>query len=271
LGYVQSNVTAQIQALEHELGVRLFDRLGKRVALTEAGERLLPYADGIFTLVTEAQTALTPTGDPKGNVRISAPESICSYRLAPLLQALRTQHPLVHPVFVPGPVGELVARVRAGEIDLAFALDRPIAVSDIETLPLSEEPIIVACSPNFPLASLPSVAASDLAGLPMLATEQGCAYRARFERVLAEDVVDVSDTFEFGSVEAIKQCAIAGMGFTVLPHMALVRELANGSLIALPWAGPQQLLHLQLLWHHKRWLSPALRAVIAMSQSLSWA
>src|ERR1700733_3421719 len=81
LNYVQSNVTAQIQNLETELGVRLFDRLGKRVALTDAGQSLLPYVEHVLESVDALRNSVTTKQDPVGTLTISAPETLCTYRL----------------------------------------------------------------------------------------------------------------------------------------------------------------------------------------------
>jgi DNA-binding transcriptional LysR family regulator len=81
LNYVQSSVTAQMQGLEEELGVRLCDRLGKRVALTDAGTRLLPYAEKLLSLSEEARCAVVGGDIPMGTLTITAPESICTYCL----------------------------------------------------------------------------------------------------------------------------------------------------------------------------------------------
>src|SRR5688500_4041002 len=83
LNYVQSSVTAQIQTLEDDLGVQLFDRMGKRVALTDAGKRLLLYAEKILRLAEEARSAVKTDEEPGGTVVVSAPESLCTYRLGP--------------------------------------------------------------------------------------------------------------------------------------------------------------------------------------------
>src|SRR5258708_38809041 len=89
LGYVQSSVSAQIQELEAELGVVLFDRLNKRVILTDEGQRLLVYAEKLLNLAEEARTALLAKAEPTGAVTISAPETLCTYRLPPVLHQFR--------------------------------------------------------------------------------------------------------------------------------------------------------------------------------------
>ena len=95
LDYAQSSVTAQIRALEEELGVPLFDRLGRRVALTDSGARLLEYADKLLSLADEAYLAIAETDEPTGQLVISAPETLSAYRLPPLLKQFRQKFPRV--------------------------------------------------------------------------------------------------------------------------------------------------------------------------------
>src|SRR5690606_16915793 len=81
LGYAQSSVTAQVRSLEDELSVRLFDRLGRQVSLTDAGQRLLEYATRLLNLAEEARLAVTESGEPSGQLVVAAPETLSSYRL----------------------------------------------------------------------------------------------------------------------------------------------------------------------------------------------
>ena len=93
LNYAQSTVSAQIQGLEEELGIPLFDRLGKRVALTEAGQRLLGYAEKILDLAAEARFSITSEETLTGTLTISAAETLCTYRLPAILREFRTSPP----------------------------------------------------------------------------------------------------------------------------------------------------------------------------------
>src|ERR1700740_1750296 len=98
---VQSNVTAQIKALEEELGVPLFDRLGRRVTLTDAGHRFQPFAEQALAAMEKGQRAIRHGTEPSGPLRISAPESILAYRLPQVLRAFRKRFPNVEIVFAP--------------------------------------------------------------------------------------------------------------------------------------------------------------------------
>lgn len=262
LGYAQSSVTAHIQALESELGVPLFDRLGKQVLLTAAGRSFSDYATRLLDLADEARTAVADPAAPAGTLTISAPESLCTYRLPAVLRAMRDRWPAVRVVFRSHRVEQLRRHVREGELDLAFVLEPPQPTAGLVVEPLNSEPIVLVGPPAHPLACAPAVHPADLAGVTMLLSGVGCAYRALFEEAITAAGVALRDILEFSSVEAIKQCVIADMGLAILPAITVQRERAQGSLAILPWAGPDLTVITQLVYHADKWQSPALRAFI---------
>jgi DNA-binding transcriptional LysR family regulator len=107
LGYVQSAVTSHVKALEDELGVRLFDRLRRRIVLTEAGSHLLDYADTILQLTDEATIVVRAGDEPAGPVTVSAPEALCAYRLPAVIRHLHARHPRIQLLFRANPTGAL--------------------------------------------------------------------------------------------------------------------------------------------------------------------
>jgi DNA-binding transcriptional LysR family regulator len=268
LNYVQSSVTAQIQALEEELGVPLFDRLGKRVVLTEAGKRLLWYAEKLLILAEEARTAVTGNAEIVGTLAISAPETLCTYRLPALLGQMRERFPGVRLMFRPLPVSELRRGVVEGAIDVAFLLDVPVQAAGLAIEPLIYEPLVLIAPANHRLACAGAVYPADLDGEPVLLTEAGCSYRRLFERSLSRTGVYPASTLEFGSVEAIKQCVIAGMGVSVLPAIVAAAEIAQERLVALNWTEPGFGVVTQMAWHRDKWQSPPLAAFLALSREL---
>lgn len=263
LGYAQSSVTAQIKTLEAELDVPLFERLGKRVVLTEAGERLRGYAAKLLALEEEARLAVSGTAEPSGTLHIGAPESQCTYRLPPLLAQFRERYPRVKLIFRPGSCSDLRRCVLEGTMDVAFAMDADPGHPGLNARWLATERICVLTRPDHPLASLARVTPQDLAGEVVLHTEAACAYRQLFDRMLAEAGVRPEVAIEFTSLEAIKQSAIAGMGIAVLPELAVEAEVAQGRLAILPFA-PGFTVDTQVTWHKDKWLSPALAAFLAL-------
>jgi DNA-binding transcriptional LysR family regulator len=264
LNYVQSNVTAQIQVLEEELGVRIFDRLGRRVVLTDAGRQLVHYTDQILGLVDEAKIAVATGQEPHGTIVLAAPETLCTYRLPPLLQCFRKQFPRIQLLFQPTPVSDLQRSVSEGVVDVAFTLDAPLQAADLVIEPLVREPLLVVAPPDHHLVGETQVEPADLRGEPVILVE-GCPYRTWFKRTLNAAGVYPSLSLAMNSVEAIKQCVIVGMGITILPVVTVSTELAGGKLAALNWT-EEFVAVTQMLWHKDKWLSPALSTFLEMAR-----
>lgn len=268
LNYVQSTVSTQIQALEEELGTRLFDRLGKSVVLTDAGARLLPYAEHLLKVAEEARLAVSEQQELVGTLAISATETLCTYRLPAVLHQFRLSYPQVRLLFSPSPYSELRRAVADGSVDLAFVLEELIAAPALHAEPLLSEPIHLVVSPSHPLAQQPSVLPVDLDGETLLMTETGCAYRVQFQHQLSVAGVQPTNMLEFGSIEAMKQCAMIGMGIAVLPAIAVATELSQKKLVVLPWSENPICLTMQMIRHKQKWLSPALQAFVQVAQQI---
>jgi len=271
LGYVQSAVTSHIKALEDELGVRLFDRLGRRIMLTHAGSQLLGYADKILQLANEATAMISEAGEPTGPVIVSAPEMLCAYRLPPVIRELHRQHPGIQLLFRANPTGALDSSLRHalanGDIDAAIVLDENLASTDSLSVEyLTSEPLVVVAAPQHPLAHAPAIGPADLDGVPVLLTEKGCGYRRVFERALHSAGARPAIAGEFISGETVKCCVEAGTMIGVLAHISVTAELDTGRLIALPWDGPPLTLSSYLVAHQQRSVSPAHAALRAATR-----
>ncbi len=268
LGYAQSSITTQIQVLEESLNVKLFDRLGKSITLTHAGRELLIYADQLLTLSDEAQNKFADTENPNGKLMIGTPETLAAYRLPPLLREFRQRFPQLQLTFYPSHWTSVIGDIHAGRVDVAFILAKHYPPdATIEMNILAEEQLLLVASPEHYLAYKPQVSAEDLAIVSLILTEDGCSYRTQFEQCLAQQGIYLQEAMTFHSVEAIKQCVMAGIGVSVLPEIAVRQELATEQLIAIEW-GQSLCTYTQLLWHRDKWLSPALSSLIEMSQTI---
>ena len=268
LDYAQSSVTAQIQTLEERLGVQLFDRLGKKIVLTDAGENLLAYANQLLKLAEEAEYAVTQGDTPAGRLVIGTQETLSAYRLPPLLVRFRQQFEQVKLSFHPTHWTQTLQLVRDGVVDVAVMLARsypPTKNLCIETL--MEEPLLLVAAPSYPIANQP-LTAERLQNEVLLLTETGCSYRTLFEEALSREGITLRETMTFHSVEAIKQCVMATIGIGFLPKVAVRDELASGQLVALEWRQPNLKIPIQLVWHERKVLSPALRAFLSLSREL---
>jgi DNA-binding transcriptional LysR family regulator len=248
------------------------------VTLTAAGEALLPLADQVLDLADEAKAsvaaAVASDGRLTGTVTMSAPETLLTYRVPSVLSRFRALHPGVTVVLRPTPVGRFRGETRRavanGSVDVAFVLDTPLNLAGFHAEPLVAEPVSVIAAPAHVLARAPRATPGDLDGLPILlpeAPDSGCAYRAQFERHLADDQVTVGSMLEFASIEAVKQCVLAGMGVSVLPRVAVEAEISAGRLSQLRWSEPFELFT-QIVWNARRSVDPSLAAFMETARSV---
>jgi len=261
---VQSNVTAQIKALEEELGIPLFDRLGRRVALTDAGRNFLPFALQALAAMDHGQRALKTGAEPSGPLRIGAPESLLTYRLPEVLRAFRRRFPHVELIFSQHSTATVAHELEAGKFDMVIHGDNLPPSSSIKAVRLRTERILLLAEASHPLASQPTVKPADLFAQNLLLTETGCSYRQKLDRALALANIRPANVTEFSSVEALKQCIALGMGIGLLPEIAVVRELRQKHLQALHWTGPSLDIVTQIIWHKDKWISPAMAAFMEL-------
>jgi DNA-binding transcriptional LysR family regulator len=277
LGYVQSSVSVQVASLERQLGAPLFDRLGRRISLTDAGRVMFRYSGRLLSLAEETREAVADAGAGSGEVRgkltVSAPETLLTYRLPRLLALFHERHPKVRLSVRPSEVGRLMGSMRRGieegVVDVAFILDGPVEVPGLCVESLLEEGVSVIAPGDHVLASAASVAPKDLLGETVLLPETpepgGCAYRGQFERQLVAAGVVPPEKMEFQSIEAVKQCVAAGMGVSALISVAVDTHPLDGKVTTLPWDEPFEVFT-QMVWHEQRWQSPALRAFLSTAR-----
>jgi DNA-binding transcriptional LysR family regulator len=257
---VQSNVTAQIKALEEELGSPLFDRLGRRVTLTDAGRNFLPFAEQALIAMAQGQRAVQTGAEPSGPLRVGIPESILTYRLPQVLRIFHRRFPHVELTFRPQWDEVLPTMLESGKLDMAVCMIDCSPNPAIKSMRLGPERIILLAHASHPLASQRTVKPADMAGQTLLLTESGCGYRLKLDQLMALENIRPGNITEFSSVEAIKQCVAAGMGLGLLPAVVVARELRQHQFKALHWAGPSLDIATHILWHRDKWISPAMAA-----------
>ncbi|QNP75953.1 LysR family transcriptional regulator [Streptomyces roseirectus] len=253
LNYAQSSVTSQIRALETSLGVELFDRLGGRIRLTPAGEKLVRHAERILESVEAARADVT--GGPAATLVVGTMESITSYRMPPLLEFLHHRHPGLRLALRPSLCAETRQALRQGTYDVGFLMERETEHPGLETVVLTEEPLVLVGAPGHALAGERTLTLDELRAVPVLATEAGCAYRDLFEEQLGGEFL------EFGTIEAIKRSVGSGLGIALLPEVTVAEELARGDMVVLPWR-PSFTVHTQLAWRSGRLLPAEVRLFV---------
>ncbi|MGE4264480.1 MAG: LysR family transcriptional regulator [Desulfovibrio sp.] len=266
----QSTVSARIAALEDDLGVRLFERLGRTVRLTQAGERLRDHAAKMLDLEDEARAWVAGAGEARGRLTVRVPESLCAWRMGGLIREFRERFPLVHLCLMACTHDTLEQDLRQGVRDLAFLLYDGISARDLVVEALGVERLALVAAPGHRLAALPAIGPADLRGEPLVLSKTDCSYRRLFETLLDERGVARAAGVEFSSAAALKACVMGGLGVTLLPEIAVRADVAAGRLAVLPWdeqeGGPLETAVL-MLRHKDKWLAPPLAAFMELARA----
>lgn len=162
LHLAQSSVSAQIRALEESLDVRLFDRVGRDVMLTDAGEKLRDYARRILDMTAEIRGEVQGHAQSRGSLTIRVPETLATEVMPEVVERYRADFPLVRLDFCNCTDERLAEQFRTGRLDLAFLIIDAVHIPGVNFEMLRPEPLALACAPGHPLADLPLVTPEHL-------------------------------------------------------------------------------------------------------------
>lgn len=260
LGYTQSTVTSHVQKLEHQLGIRVLDRLPSGIELTESGKTLLIRAEELLAAEDRLRSSLTNDTDrPQGTVRIMAPESLCTYRLPQLISAMNTKEPGIEIWLEPGGLKQAVDAVARGATDVALTLEPRLPASDLAMERIGSEPLVLIQAPQHQGAGKRDWA--ELARGDALLIEEGCGYSDDVASRLRTTGEPAGRRSYFGSIEAIKRCVSVDLGWAAVPAITAEEELTTGALSTVNGpALPDCEVH--MLTHPRRHHSPAMINII---------
>lgn len=282
----QPAVTRQIAALEGELRTRLFDRLGRTVRLTTAGEALHRYAEQMMRLAGEARDAVADIEAGRaGRLAVGASSTLATYVLPGLLRRFRESRNGAAQVEIAihtGVSAHILEMVREGDADIGLVTGEADAAEEaiqrassaahdpiLEVRVLTDYATCVVTPPLHPLAGRGRVTAAQLAPYPLILMENGTNLRTYVDRLLSSAGVKEQVTMELDNVEAIKRMIEADLGISILPQVAVRAEVAERRLAALTLADAPRRSHrrIALVYRRDKYLTSALRAFIDLVEA----
>ncbi|MEN6473806.1 MAG: LysR family transcriptional regulator [Syntrophaceae bacterium] len=235
----QPSVSIQIKDLEDALNVRLFDRVSRRIALTEAGKVLNEYAGRILRLIDETQAVMSEfsSGD-MGKIVIGAPNTIGVYILPRYLGEFKDAYPKVEIALLTLNRQEAIEQVLASEVDFAF-IQEPPRHADLESDLFMRDELVFICSPKHPWAKLEHLTPQMIKHAlgPMIIREEGSGTRDIVDMMSKKFGVTPRVAMELSSTEGIKGAVEANLGIAVLSRNVVKREVMDHRLVALTIAG----------------------------------
>ncbi len=266
LDLTQPTVSQQIQALERDLRVALFERLGRGIELTAAGRALLPHAEHMLATERIAEQAVrAAAGLSERTLLLGVGNTLATYVLPDLLQRFGWEHPEFGVQIGTGNTEQLLAQVISGAYELAL-VGSPLDHAQLQVIPFLSTELVVIVSPDDEWADRPSVQLVDLAQRRLLVREAGSALQAATAELLAAAHVQPRQPIVLGNLEAIKRSVEVGLGVALVPAMVVRREVAAGRLRLLPLAGPTMTRLYNVVHHRARHVTEAAAAFLALVQ-----
>ncbi len=269
LGYSQAAVTIQIKQLEQELGVHLFDRIGKQISMTHQGQVFYQYAVSIRNDLERAKNAVSDPSTLSGKLCLGTIESICASIFPDLLAEYHRLHPEVTISIVTDSPGVLLDRMNENTIDIVYLLDRRIYDNRwCKTLEEPEENIFVA-SPDHELALVKrELELDEVLRFPFFLTEKDASYRHMLEQYLASINRSVKPFLEIGNTEFIIHMLLKNTGISFLPKFTVQRELQQKQLTALNVRGFQMQTWRQIFYHKDKWVTREMQEFLRLADKM---
>lgn len=255
LNYSQGTVTIQIKNLEEELGVRLFDRIGKQISLTERGEQFYQYAVTLMKDLEEIKCSLSDTRELTGSLTLGTIESLCSSLLPPILSEYHRRFPKVNVSVAIDSPKALLDKLNDNSLDIVYFLDKRI--SDRRWIKVLEKPedIVFAASSVHPLAGRSSLKLDEVISHPFLLTEKAASYRHILDQYLAAYGKQIRPFLEIGNTDFIVHMLRENAGISLLPFFSVRRDIEAGNLAALNVKGFHMQVWRQIVYHKDKWIT----------------
>jgi LysR family transcriptional regulator, hydrogen peroxide-inducible genes activator len=234
----QPTLSTQIKKLEEQLGVVLFERTNKSVRPTPVGDKVVRKARKVLDEIDEIRMLCRTDVQPLCGTRtLGVIPTLAPYLLPWLLPPLRRTYPALELVVVEDITERLIARLKEHSLDVAMVA-LPASAGDLIELPLFDEPFHVACPAGHRLARARAVTLADLESEPILYLADGHCLRDQALAICGGAARDPTGDFRATSLETLRQLVAAGLGFTLLPALAILEDQRDPAGVAVrPFAG----------------------------------
>lgn len=257
LNYSQAAVTIQIKELEKELNTRLFDRMGKKITLTQQGECFLTHARNIIDEVNNARTALQEDPKPSGQLKIGMVESLCSALFPDLLKQYHSLYPKVDILVETASPERLLNMLDHNELDFVYILDQQRLNSNwIKVIEKTEE-IVFVCAHTHPLSKRNNLTLMDIIQEEFILTEKNVSYRHELDQRLLQAGMSIKPFLEIGNTDFIIQMIRKQQGISFLPKFTID---SDPKLTILPIMDFSLFSWQQVLYHKNKWINPQMKA-----------
>jgi len=264
LSLSQSAVSEALAELEHQFSIKLFERLGKRLQLSEQGRALRPLAEALYAQAGELEARLASQAGV-GTLRIGATLSIGDYLVPPLMATFMREQPDARVTLYVANTAEIARKVTNFELDVGI-VEGELNEPELEVTRWRPDELVVFCAPSHPFAKKRALSDRDLTQVRWIVREPGSGTRQAFERALSGLLPELDIALELQHTEAIMSAVKAGLGVGCISRIALADALAYGTVVGcrVPQRNFQR--HFFFVLHKRKYKSAGVRAWLALCE-----
>lgn len=261
----QPSVSVRIRQLENELGVKLFEQLGKKVALTEAGSVLIPHARRVITTIEDAQHAIDELqGLERGTLRIGASTTPGMYLIPQVIAHFKERYPKIDIHLGIRDTRQIEEGVIRNEFDFGF-VGGHLAGDEVDVFPWLIDQLVLVVGPKHPLTRKKLVKADDLKSEKFILRESGSATRAAINNHLKKATLKLDPVLEMENPESVKKAVQSGLGIAFISKFAVETELNAKTLVAVRVRDLNIERELKIVYRKDKHLGRAADAFIKMA------
>ena len=264
----QPTVSQAVTELEKYYGVKLFERLSQKLYLTKEGELMLSFSRHIIDSFEQMEEAMKQAQE-KTSLRIGCSVTVGTCLINDILERAEKKMPQIHFSVVVANSSDIEQAILCNEVDIGI-VEGIIESSELLTMPVCEDELVVVCAAAHPLAKEKSVTLDMLAGQEYISRESGSVERNQLEKLFEEHGLKLRRTFCSTNTEAIKNAVIRGRGIAVLSRRMIEKERAVGEIVILPIEGLHVTRNINFVIHKNKYLSKSIRMMQEIVFNAVW-
>lgn len=268
LNYTQSTITFQVGQLEQELSVRLFEKIGRKMILTKAGEHLIPYVEEVIHSLEKLRSFEHDLSQCRGDLQIGVGETLLCYQLPAILKEFRRRAPNARLFLRSMNCYDIRNELCNGTLDLGLLYEDVGGFNgNLISYPFGVHPLVLVAAPEVKKAYPDFITPDRTIPVPFIINEAMCIFRLMFEDYLRKKSIVLDHTIELWSIPTIKNLVINEVGITFLPKFSVKKELETHELVEIPTEMPNPQIRAVLAHHKNKWISPLMQCFIDLCRS----
>lgn len=262
LGYTQSTVTFQIKQLEEELALKLFEKIGRRMELTQTGKDIMPYIDMILQGAQQISNYGKSLSEISGSLKLAIPDSILIYNMQPFMQAFTHEAPNVQLIVNSIQSGEINPSIADGTADIGINCEKDSYPDSVVHKKLGKYKAILVASPFANNNLLDFITPHQRKPISLICNEPDGYYQLDMDKYLSEKDILLNPPMKVQSIEAVKRCVMNNLGIAVVPTYSIGEELKNGSLMPIKTELDEKEYNSFYIYHKNKWISPQMELAL---------